>query len=148
VRAKLNLGCGSLPERGWVNVDLADLPGVDVVHDLDVFPWPWEDGSIERIKAYDIFEHIARPLEFMRECHRVLRAGGILDIHTCYWRSQNAFTDPTHLRACTEETFDYWIPGTYLHGRYGAAYAQGAHFERFRTELDGTELAVLLGKLP
>ena len=62
------------------------MPGVDMVHDLDVFPWPWEDGAIERIRAFDVFEHVWQPLPFMRECWRVLRPHGILDMHTVHWR--------------------------------------------------------------
>jgi Methyltransferase domain len=143
----LNLGAGSFPEPGWVNVDAVALPGIDAVHDLDTFPWPWPDGQVQRIKAYDVFEHVDKPLEFMRECWRVLEPGGMLDIHSCYWRSKNAFTDPTHKRACTDETWDYWVPGTYLNQRYGAAYAQGRHFEKVKLGMDGTELAVLLKKI-
>jgi SAM-dependent methyltransferase len=144
---RLNLGCGSLPEEGFVNVDAVGLPGVDVVHDLDTFPWPWEDGSVELVRAFDVFEHVGKPLEFMRECWRVLAPGGVLSIHTCHWQSPNAWTDPTHRRASTEQTFDYWVPGTYLNGRYGAAYAQGCHFAKINVYLDGTDLAVVLKKL-
>lgn len=146
---RLNLGCGTQPEQGWCNVDAVALPGVDVVHDLDVFPWPWADGSVDRVRAFDVFEHVWHPLEFMRECWRVLRPGGILDIHTVHWRSPNYHRDPDHKRACDLESWDYWVPGTYLNDRYGAAYARGCHFEKLSISLtDGLELAVLLKKLP
>ena len=70
-----------------------------------------------------------------------------MDMHTCYWRSQNAYTDPTHKRFCTHETWDYWCAGTYLNQRYGAAYTGGfAVFSKLSVELAGTELAVLLKK--
>ena len=144
---RLNLGCGSLPEPGYINVDAVAQDAVDVVQDLDSFPWPWPDGAIERIRAFDVFEHVDDPLGFMRESHRVLRKGGVLDIHTTHWKSRNAYTDPTHKRYNTEETFDYWVPGTYLHGRYGAAYAAGAEFQKLNVGMAGTELAVLLKKL-
>ncbi len=145
---RLNLGCGSQPEKGWVNVDSVDIPGVDQVWDLDQFPWPWEDASAERIKAYDVFEHIWRPYEFMRECWRVLRPGGILDIHTVHHRSPNYHRDPDHKRACDEQSFDYWVPGTYLNERYGAGAARGCHFEKVQIGLvDGMEIAVLLRKI-
>jgi len=32
---RLNLGCGRNPFTGWINVDVAALPGVDVVADLN-----------------------------------------------------------------------------------------------------------------
>lgn len=132
----LNLGCGSMPEDGYVNVDIWPQPGVDVVHNLDVFPWPWEDGSVERIISVDVYEHVDHPIEFMGECYRILEPGGILYIHTAYWKARSSYTDPTHKRYLTESSFDYWIVGTEYHKRFGAAYARGAKFEKIDIHLD------------
>ena len=145
---KINLGAGSDIQPGYVNHDMMRLEGIDVVHDLDQFPWPWEDCSASRVRAYDVFEHVWHPLPFMRECWRVLRPGGVLDMHTVHWRSPNYHTDPDHKRGCTDQSWDYWIPGTFLHERYGPAYTGGfAVFEKVSiTLVDGLELAVLLKK--
>lgn len=145
----LNLGSGIDALHRYVNVDIADIPEVDVVHDLDVAPWPWEDSTVSCIRAYDIFEHVSNPVLFIQECWRVLEVDGLLDLHVSYWKSQNAYTDPTHKRFCTEETFDYWVRGTQMQARYGAAYGLGGKvlFEKERCGLDGQELAVMLRKL-
>lgn len=132
---KLNLGCGSFPIAGYVNVDIANVPGVDVVHDLDVSPWPWETGSVDRIDAKDVFEHVIDAITFVTECHRVLRPGGVLHVRTPHWRSQDAYTDPTHRRFPTEYSFDYWIRGTELFSRHNAAYG-GVAFELVRRVID------------
>lgn len=134
---KLNLGAGSTPEPQWHNVDLVQLPGIDQVHDLNVMPWPWPNDSVTEIKAVDVFEHVDDALEFMAESWRVLEPGGEIFIHTSYLYEPGSFTDPTHKRFCTTETFDYWIPGTYLNSRYGPAYARGRHFEKVKLWLDG-----------
>lgn len=118
----LNLGSGSRPMDGWVNVDVVALPEVDVVHDLDVVPWPWKDGAAEAVAAEDVFEHVGNPVAFMTEAHRVLQVGGGLIIKSPHWQSQDAFTDPTHRRFCTPYTWDYWIEGTTLFERHNAAY--------------------------
>lgn len=119
---RLNLGCGSRTQEGYVNVDRVKLDGVDVVHDLDVLPWPWKDRSVQQIVAQDVFEHVADPIGFMTEAHRVLFIGGVLVIKSPHFRHQDAYTDPTHRRFCTEHTWDYWIPGTVLFNDNNPAY--------------------------
>lgn len=133
---RINLGAGSLPKDGWVNVDLAPLPGIDVVCDLEQTPWPFEDDVAERVEAFDIYEHVYNWRGFMAECHRILKVGGVLHIHTAYYKNPNSFRDPDHKRFLHEDSFDYWVPGTYLNGRYGPAYAGGRHFEKVRVALD------------
>ena len=124
----LNVGAGCHPLPHAVNVDLVALPGIDVVHDLDVAPWPFPDCSFDHVLAVQVFEHVAYPLTFMAEAWRVLTPGGLLEIHVPHWRSRNAFTDPTHRRFCTEETFDYWIRGRPLNLTHGQTYAPGREF--------------------
>ncbi|MGH3440000.1 MAG: class I SAM-dependent methyltransferase [Sciscionella sp.] len=144
---KLNIGCGIDVRIGWVNLDAVNLPGVDVVHDLDTIPWPFDSCCFEEVDAFDVFEHVSDPLGFVAELHRVLAPGGMALIHTTHWRSPNAWTDPTHRRTATERTFDYWIPGTELHRRYGVAYTRGCHFQKIDVRMDGTELAFTLRKV-
>jgi len=56
---KLHIGCGNVIFPGWVNVDVFNYPGVDIVDDatkLTSIP----DGSCEIIYACHILEHISR----------------------------------------------------------------------------------------
>lgn len=144
---KVNLGCGTQPLEGWVNVDIASIPGVDVVHDLDVFPWPLPDGAAGEVRAFDVFEHVNDPLGFMAECWRVMAVGAELLIHTAHWQTENSYTDPTHKRFCTERTFDYWCAGTDYYARYGPMYARGCVFEKIEVCRDGQELVARLRKM-
>ena len=145
---RLNLGSGGRPviNDGWVNVDRAKVPHVDVVHDLDVAPWPWADDSAEQLVAQDVFEHVADPIGFMTESHRVLQPRGQLFIKSPHFRHQDAFTDPTHRRFCTEHTWDYWIKGTVLYNDHNAAYG-GVAFALERRELQNGAIYVLLRKI-
>jgi SAM-dependent methyltransferase len=146
VRLSLNLGCGSDRLDGFVNVDIAALPEVDVVHDLDVLPWPWKDGSVQQILAQDVFEHVANPIGFMTESHRVLEPGGLLTLKSPHWRHRDAFTDPTHRRFCTEHTWDYWIKDTHLYERHGRAYG-GVAFNLARRETHSGAIFMSLIKI-
>ena len=43
---------------------------------------PWEDGFFDVVACIDGIEHIERPFDFVDECRRVLRPGGILLVST------------------------------------------------------------------
>lgn len=143
---RLNLGAGSALLTGWINLDRVQLPGIDVVHDLDAGPWPFESSSMDQIVAKDVFEHVADPVLFMTECHRILRPGAGLFVQTPYYKGRDAYTDPTHRRFPTEHTFDYWIPGTVLHTANNAAYG-AVSFTRMMLEVSREQLAITLTKI-
>jgi hypothetical protein len=100
---KLNLGCGTNKVPGYVNVDRAHGP--DVVHDLEVFPWPWPDSSIKEIRAHHVLEHLGRTPEafisVMKEMHRVCRNGAKVEIVVPHPRHDDFLNDPTHVRPIT-----------------------------------------------
>lgn len=100
---RLNLGCGSNKFEGYVNVDRAHEP--DVKCDLESFPWPWPDSSVEEIKAHHILEHLgATPDKFigvMKEMYRVCKHGAKVDIVVPHPRHDDFMNDPTHVRPIT-----------------------------------------------
>ena len=57
-KTKLDLACGGAKKEGFTGVDIADIEGVDIVHDLNIYPWPFEDGSVEEINCSHYVEHI------------------------------------------------------------------------------------------
>jgi ubiquinone/menaquinone biosynthesis C-methylase UbiE len=143
---KLNLGCGRGVIDGYVNVDRVKFPGVDIVHDLDQAPWPVADAVVEEIQAWHVFEHVRDPCLFMCEAWRVLREGGKLVVVTPVWTHPTSFTDPTHLRHCTPETWDYWVPGTvyYEPDAYGVApYVK----EGWQIDKEQSSIRVVLRKI-
>jgi predicted SAM-dependent methyltransferase len=65
---KLNLGCGRSPQPGWVNVDIARIPGVDVVADLDdcrTQPLPFAESSVSQMQMLHVLEHMKDTLALM-----------------------------------------------------------------------------------
>ena len=144
----LNVGCGQWHFDNAVNLDMAAIPGVDVVHDLDVHPWPFPDGRFAEVWGHQVFEHVADPVGFMREAHRVLAPGGTLFLTVPHWQSENSHTDPTHRRHCTERTWDYWCVGTELHAQFGAAYAGPATFDKVAVARVNDDIHVTLRRAP
>jgi SAM-dependent methyltransferase len=111
VSARLNLGCGRDIRPGFVNLDVAPLPGVDVVHDLDSGPLPFEDAAFEEIVCKDVLEHVADLVAVMRELHRVSVPGARLEIESPHFSSRAFYVDPTHRRAFSVDTFDFFAGG-------------------------------------
>jgi cyclopropane fatty-acyl-phospholipid synthase-like methyltransferase len=143
---KLNLGCGKDIREGYINVDLVKGDGVDFAVDLDVAPWPFVERNFDKIVAYDVFEHVHKPVTFMTECHRLLHDGGLLHMRTPHYMARHAYTDPTHVRFPTENTWDYWIPGTLLHDTHNEFYGN-VSFERINTTVQHGQIFVTLRRI-
>lgn len=116
----LDLGCGKNVQRGFVGVDARALPGVEIVHDLEVFPWPIEDDCASICMASHLVEHI-KPwcqIDFMNEVWRILKPDGIFLISTPYGGSYRYNQDPTHCAPWNESTVAYFIKGSGLYEIY------------------------------
>jgi predicted SAM-dependent methyltransferase len=55
---KIDLACGNSKKEGYIGVDITETPSVDIVHDLTVYPWPFEDSSVDEIHCSHYIEHI------------------------------------------------------------------------------------------
>ena len=99
----LDVGCGP----GSITVDLAALVepgeviGIDAAapvldqaralarsrgqtnvrfEQADTYTLPFEDASFDVVYAHQVLQHVARPVEALREMHRVLAPGGLLAV--------------------------------------------------------------------
>jgi SAM-dependent methyltransferase len=104
---KLNLGCGENKLGGYCNVDKYGEP--DLRLDLETFPWPWADDSVDEIVMSHSLEHMGqRPETFVaivKELYRVARNGAKIILRVPHPRHDNFLNDPTHVRAITPELF-------------------------------------------
>jgi len=105
---KINLGAGKQIKSDFINHDISDLNGIDVVHDLDVYPWPWKDSSVDYILMQDVLEHLSDTVQPMNEINRILKNNGLIKIRVPYWNSWCAYADPTHKRYFHEHTFHFF----------------------------------------
>ncbi|MCO6431009.1 MAG: class I SAM-dependent methyltransferase [Deltaproteobacteria bacterium] len=105
---KLDLGCGASKHPGYLGVDIAELPGVDIVADLFSFPWPFESESVEEILASHFVEHVPDLIKFMNEAYRITKPGGQVKIIVPYYTSIRCWQDPTHVRAISQDSFLYF----------------------------------------
>lgn len=108
---KIDLGCGDNKREGFTGVDKYKTPSVDIEHDLFVYPWPFEDNSVDEVWCSHFFEHIAgmdRP-RWIEELYRVLKVGAKATLITPYYKSPRATQDFTHQwPPVSEETYLYF----------------------------------------
>ncbi len=119
---RLHLGCGADIRAGWINLDTRELPGVDVVADLDACrhrKLPFAADSIDEFHASHLLEHLSDPLAFMQEIHRIAKDGAKAIFRVPYGSSDDADQDPTHTRRYFQRSFYYFSQLGYTHFDYG-----------------------------
>jgi SAM-dependent methyltransferase len=94
--AILDVGCGSAKVPGSVGLDISPDTAADIVHDLDVFPYPIADDSYDQVLLQDVLEHVAEPIRLFEELHRISRPGARILLRTPHFSSVLAYGDPTH----------------------------------------------------
>jgi SAM-dependent methyltransferase len=107
----LNLGCGNKKADDEIGVDIIDLPEVDVVTDLNKYPLPFDENSVDEIRSYHCFEHLDDLVALMNDIYRILKPGGILLCTVPHVSNIEYFRDPTHKRPFISSTMDYFIKG-------------------------------------
>lgn len=119
---ELMLGCGALRQKrlspegqdqAFQNLVTCDInPSVDpdVVHDLNVTPWPFQDEEFNEVHAYEVLEHLGGQGDYtaffnhFNELYRILKPGGYLLASTPQWDGMWAWSDPGHTRVISEGT--------------------------------------------
>lgn len=117
---KINLGSGTQPKQGYINLDGRNLPEVDVVRDI-LRGLPFADNSIEEVFSENFMEHLPQTecIWVMNEIWRVLIPGGIAEHWIPPAGSMNFFQDPTHTAHWSERTFNYFKAGDPKNAYYG-----------------------------
>ncbi len=121
-KTKLNIGCGRDTKPGWINLDIAELPGVDVIADLNKCnenKIPLKDNSIDEIYASHVIEHISNTLPLMEELYRISQPEGKAIFRVPHGSHNDAYEDPTHVRQFFENSFSYFSQPYYWRADYG-----------------------------
>jgi hypothetical protein len=102
---KLNLGCGSKILQGYINIDKFDSYNPDIVHDLEKFPYPFKDNSVNEILLSHVLEHLGQSPDtfnnIIKELYRICLNGSKINIIVPHPRHDDFLSDPTHVRPIT-----------------------------------------------
>jgi SAM-dependent methyltransferase len=148
---RIELGCGPHHNPAYFGIDAVNLPGVDMVWDLENVPLPLPDECCIEITSSHLMEHIKNFIPLVNECHRLLKPGGIFtarfpqvcDING-RWH-QEGFQDPTHVRFFVPNSWMYFVSNHHLShfGKiYGIKVWEGLTLEDF-----GAEAKITLRKI-
>ena len=151
---KLDIGCGGNKQgKEWFGIDYRKLDGVDLVQDLEVFPWALPSECASVAVASHVVEHINPShgifISFVNEVWRVLKPGGEFFISAPYATSVGMFRDPTHCNFINEETFSYFSPNDHFYkGALYQIYSPLPWEIKINTWHDVGNLECVLRKLP
>lgn len=106
---KLDLGCGNNKQPGCIGIDRLNLKGVNIVHDLDKYPYPIKDNTFDQVVAYNCLEHINDNISLFSEVYRILKPGGTFHFEVPHFSSCDMYTDLTHKTFFSYRSIDYFI---------------------------------------
>jgi SAM-dependent methyltransferase len=120
VKRELLIGAGNNRDKkvkgSWTTPEWSSLTTLDidpsckpdVVHDLDMLPYPFDEDSFDEVHAYEVLEHCGRQGNWkfffaqFSEFWRILKPDGLFVATVPMWDSEWAWGDPGHTRVITK----------------------------------------------
>jgi SAM-dependent methyltransferase len=130
MKKELLLGCGSSRTKRLkvdedfnfsclTTLDYNEDHHPDVIHDLNILPYPFESDSFDEIHAYEVLEHCGSQGDWryffaqFSELWRILKDGGHLLATVPSRLSPWAFGDPSHTRVIQPESLVFLFQDEY-----------------------------------
>ena len=110
-KLRLNLGAGGSDSAGRYSLDHLELPGIDIIADLNLTLDLLPDNSVSEIYTSHTLEHIEKFIPLMKELHRIVIPDGIIEVIVPHFSSPAAYSDPTHVRFFGLYTMYYFVDG-------------------------------------
>lgn len=95
-RTIIEIGCGPNKRENAIGIDIVDLPGVDVVANIDDGLAFIPDSSVDEIYANHLLEHLQNLEVAMSEIERILKPKGRCYIVVPHFSNPHYYSDYTH----------------------------------------------------
>ena len=92
----LDVGCSNNKIKNAIGIDLDPSSQADIIHNLDVFPWPINDSEFDTVYCQHIFEHLKYPEAAIKEIYRITKNKGRIIIECPHFSSHGAYTNFHH----------------------------------------------------
>lgn len=96
---KLNLGSGSDYREGYINLDIGNKDykwreiKADIIHDMNLFPYPFEDNQFTKIIMYESLQYIRDIDKFLMEINRISRLGAEIEFTVPYFSCSGTYKE-------------------------------------------------------
>ena len=114
----LDIGCGSQKVEGAIGIDFNSDLSADVVHDLNLFPYPFIDNEFDKIYIKPTLFLLDNPVRVMEEVFRISKKGAIVVVVQPYFRSLWNYVDPWVKNFGTVYSFAFYDPNDLICQRY------------------------------
>ena len=131
---KLNIGAGRDIKPDYVNLDIAALPGIDVVHDINKLPLPFNDSVCDAVYAKDVLEHVDY-IPLLKDLYRIMEPGAKLTVFVPHWTSTNMYTDPQHKHFFAIRTFGFFCKESPYLKSVDRSYYTDFHFSSLKARI-------------
>jgi SAM-dependent methyltransferase len=133
----LDIGCGKNKYKNELEIvtgmDKVPLPGVDVIHDMEQFPYTFADESFDKVIMQHSLEHVSKEnmtnIKIIEEIHRILKPGGMLIVEVPI--GQWFHYDPTH-----KNYVGYWY-WKYFSSDFSLNFYTATRLELVKSDLVG-----------
>lgn len=107
---KIDLGSGYRKPKDFIGIDNRAECSPDILCDITQ-GLPFEDNSIDYVRAHDILEHIpiGKTVFIIEEIYRVLKKDGVFDVAVPSTDGAGAFCDPFHVSFWNRLSFRYYM---------------------------------------
>jgi ubiquinone/menaquinone biosynthesis C-methylase UbiE len=114
----LDVGCGTSKIEESIGIDSNPEVGADVIHDLDTFPYPFENEYFDKVFIRSTLFLLSDPVKVMEEIYRISKPGAEIVVVQPYFRSVWNFVDPYVKSFGTVHSFAFYDPKDPICNRY------------------------------
>lgn len=118
IKKILDVGCGKTKVPGAVGIDFNGNLDADFVHDLNVFPYPFNDNEFDEVHIRSTLFLLDNPVRVMEEIYRICKVGADIVVVQPYFRSVWNFVDPWIKNFGTVHSFSFYDPDDPICMRY------------------------------
>lgn len=96
--------------KNAISIDINPLCKPDILHDLNKYPWPFNDNEFDIIHSSHCLEHLDDIEKAISEIYRISKNNALLIIKVPHFSNRIAYMDNTHKHFFSIHSFRKYTP--------------------------------------